>query len=277
MWPAPVLVSWPAGGCLPSRRRLRARAGTVATVPSVDVITAAGPGTHCFLPQAAESLALLLPVEGWSVRWLVVCDGPDAEDNRARCRLAEGLGASVSLANPDRCWAGASRNRALAHSTGDYVTCLDADDTLLPGALRSWSSAALQSPGWVAFRALDWYPEVGRVRAFPPPFDLGHVRAGSWLDYFERHGRHPAVPAAVLWPQELLAQVGGWSASPVAEDALPCIVATSVRDGWWSGDTTYLYRKHDGQITARGSSRLFEQVAADARRLACLQARARRV
>lgn len=238
----------------------------------ISVITAAGPGSETYLPDLAGSIdALRLPA-GWRVSWAVVADGADIDANRARAALAADLGADNCIINHDRLWAGASRNRALAHIESDWVVTVDADDALLPEALEAWAQAAERDCTWCAFETLDWYPHEDRTTAYPPVFDEGPVTAGSWLDHFNRTGRHPAVPAAMLWPSELLMRAGGWAAAPSAEDAAPLLIATTMQDGWISHTPTYLYRSHAEQTTAGGPARPVHQASEDARALASRQA-----
>lgn len=241
-------------------------------MPSVDIVTAAGPGSERFLREATASVASLEHVPGWDVRWLVTADGPSFEENIGRAQLAAELGAAIHLANPERCWAGVSRNRALIHARGDYVVTLDADDVLMPGALRAWAQASEVSPAWSAFPVSDWHPD-GSIENFPDAFVEGLVPAGAWLVHFEAHGAHPAHPISVLWPRQMLVAVGGWSGVPFAEDAQPCLVLTSRYDGWWSRTPTHLYRRHPDQITESVTREHLNAVASDARAFACEQAR----
>ena len=243
-------------------------------VPLVDVITAAGPGSESFLPDLSTSLQSLVLPDGWSVGWLVVADGPDAETNQARAALAGDLGADRTWANHDRYWSGASRNRALAHSAADRIVVVDADDALLPGAPALWQRAAVAAGDtWCAFGVLDWFPHAGRTAAFANGQPDGPIPAGHWLRAYERTGQHPFHPISMLWPRRMLVAAGGWAASPAAQDAAPVLVASTRWPGWWTNAATHLYRKHADQITHGGTDRAVEPVAADARRLAVQQAR----
>jgi hypothetical protein len=242
-------------------------------MPTIDIITAAGPGSEEFLPDLAASIAGLEKVDGWDVGWLVTCDGMDGDENATRAEFARSLGATGTWANHTRYWSGASRNRALTHSKADWIVIVDADDELTPGALRAWVSAANDSGGtWCAFSVLDWYPDEQRTEPSPPSFPSGPIAPGAWLDRFVADAHHPAHPIAVLWPRRMLVTVGGWSASPAAQDAQPALVITSRWSGWWSDEPTHLYRKHDAQITHGGKQRPVEAVAQDARQMAVEQA-----
>lgn len=235
-------------------------------MPTIDLITAAGPRSGRFLPELADSIRRQHIPTGWSVRWLVVCDGPDARVNEKRAAFANALGAAAVWANHDRYWAGASRNRALAHSDAEFVQAVDADDVLCDEAVEAWVEAAARGT-WCAFQMLDWYPESGTTVSFPSPFAEGPLTAGAWLEHFEQHGVHPSTPASILWPRETLLSVGGWGAGPSAEDAAVTLVGTSLQDGWNSHQAVMLYRQHAAQDTA-GATRPVEPAAADARRLA---------
>lgn len=242
---------------------------------TIDLLTAAGPSSDRFLHDLAASIRGQHVPVGWSVRWLVVCDGPDAGANASRARMAKELGAHRTWSNHDRYWAGASRNRALAHSDAEWIQAVDADDVLCEGAVETWAREARIRNTWCAFHAVDWRPDDDRQRAFPSPFVAGPVRAGEWLRHYELHGRHPVHPLAVLWPRDLLLRTGGWAASPSAEDAVVALVGTSLRDGWCADDVVIRYRKHPLQDTHGGRDRAVEPAAADARELAIQQARLR--
>jgi hypothetical protein len=242
-------------------------------VSTIDLITAAGPSSDGFLHELAGSIHEQHVPAGWSVRWLVVCDGPDASANAARARLADELGAHRTWSNHDRYWAGASRNRALAHSDAEWIQAVDADDVLCPGAVAAWVREARTRSTWCSFRAVDWYPVDGRTRAFPSPFPPGPITAGEWLRHYERTGRHPVHPLAILWPRALLVRVGGWAAAPSAEDAAVAFLGTSLCDGWAADDVVIRYRKHPAQDTHGGRDRPVESAAADARLLAVRRAR----
>jgi len=247
----------------------------IGPVTTIDLITAAGPSSEGFLPDLAASIREQHVPPGWSVRWLVVCDGPDAAANADRARLAAGLGAHRTWSNHDRYWAGASRNRALARSEAEWIQAVDADDVLCPGAVSAWAREARMRSTWCSFQAVDWYPVDGRTRAFQSPFPPGPIAAGEWLHHYERTGRHPVHPLAILWPRTLLVQVGGWAAAPSAEDAAVAFVGTSLRDGWAADDVVLRYRKHPAQDTHGGRERPVEPAAADARLLAVRRARQR--
>lgn len=240
---------------------------------TIDLITAAGPSSEGFLHDLAGSIREQHVPVGWSVRWLVVCDGPDAAANAARARLADELGAHRTWSNHDRYWAGASRNRALAHSDAEWIQAVDADDALCPGAVAAWVREASARSTWCSFHAVDWFPDDGRTRRFPSPFPPGPITAGAWLGHYERTRRHPVHPLAILWPRALLVQVGGWAAAPSAEDAAVAFVGTSLCDGWAADDVVIRYRKHPAQDTHDGRERPVEPAAADARLLAVRRAR----
>lgn len=244
-------------------------------MPIVNVITPAGPGTEQFLPEAAESIWQLHPVPGWEINWLVVADGPDGEENEARAQLATTLGAARVWANHTRYWGGAARNRALAHTTGEWTTTLDADDRFLPDALVLWAESATAAPPntWLAFPMLDWFPDEGnRIAGGPDPFPPGLVPAGKWLDYFEQHWSHPIASATVMWQTDMLLTCGGWGASPIAQDAMPDLCISTRWPGWWHPEPTYLCRRHPGQITHKYPNRPLAEPAQDALLLAVRQA-----
>ena len=125
--------------------------------------------------------------------------------------------------------------------------------------------------GWYGFTVADWYPPTGRTIHHPHPFPNGEVAAGVWLKFFKQHNTHPIHPISVVWTTDLLLKAVG-AASPTTQDASPTLTGSTLQPGWFTPETTLLYRKHPQQATHGGMDRPTAAVSADARLLATRQA-----
>lgn len=103
-----------------------------------------------------------------------------------------------------------TRNKGLAHATGDALMFLDADDVLGPTALEALTETLGEHSGAIA--ACPWYRldyedgEWVRNSASCPPRRPGQDALAGWLTAWY----HP--PCSVLWSREAFDVVGGWDA-----------------------------------------------------------------
>jgi glycosyltransferase involved in cell wall biosynthesis len=173
-----------------------------------------------------------------------------------------------------------SRNRALARSSGELLQNLDADDQLLPGALSALETALRADPA-AAFafgEAVDLHGD-GRLARFPPTFPAGPVPPGEiparWrsdpADYWV-----PIHPAGIMWRRQVVLELGGWPALWGVDDTALLMSAAAVHPSVSLGRETFLYRRHERQISGTRAHRQqrAEQVEFIRQRVAALSAAA---
>jgi hypothetical protein len=224
-------------------------------VPLVSILTSAAPSALPYIADAAQSIKDLVPVEGWTVEWLVCVDGDDALSRSTLVELARRHGAARVAENPTRLWAAASRNRLLAHARGEWCVVLDADDLLVPTALQSWAKAAELGVRWVSFGADDLVAEQ-RIR-YHPTWEEGPAARGAMRAILRTPGTKP-LTAAMLLSTEALVRIGGWGASPIDEDTSIVLTLSATHEGFFQHEVTHLYRKHATSTMAVDRPTLYE-------------------
>ena len=115
--------------------------------PLVSVITPCYRQGH-FLPHALDSV---LTQSVGDLEMIVVDDGSPDDTSRVAMRYMARDPRVRYVVQPNRGLAGA-RNAGLALATGAFVVCLDADDQLLPDALRTGIASLEQDPAAVYTR-----------------------------------------------------------------------------------------------------------------------------
>lgn len=158
---------------------------------------------HKFVDRAVSS-ALAQDDDDVGVEVVVVDDGSEAP-----VRLAED-DARVSLVrHPVTKGVAAARNRGVTESTGKWVTFLDDDDVLLPGAVRRLLGAAEASGRHpvVLLGSVQAQDEDGRVLEVRHPPSLP---GGSDWRFEDLQGASEQVQNSLLVPRRLLAEVGAW-------------------------------------------------------------------
>jgi glycosyltransferase involved in cell wall biosynthesis len=168
--------------------------------------------------------------------------------------------------------AGAARNLGLAHVTAPLVLFLDADDTLLPGALRLLSEMLAATPGAVAAvgKHLLWSPTTGRELIVersprPPVYRLApHRRLFSLLTL--RFDCFPLVGCAAL-RTAAARDASGFGDASLAEDwALRSALAFRGRV-MFTREPVVRVRVRDGSLWHRDHSRAeLDAMFADFRR-----------
>jgi len=150
-----------------------------------------------------------------------------------------------------------TRNRALLRTSGEFIQVLDADDVLLPGALRV-ASDALQGDGSLAY-ALGRLQHLvdgvfaddndhGRAKSkgVKPPY--GVLAPGVVPAYWEENERMPFGPNCAMWRRLILFAYGGWAAQPIGEDTSLFLAVSENHPGRNIDQFTLLYRCHPGSI-----------------------------
>jgi hypothetical protein len=208
----------------------------------ITVVTAVHSDGHRHLPEAYESLRAQELPAGWSWQWCVQEDGDSGVPGSvlpADPRISLGTGL------PAR--AGVARTMALARAGGSLVRTLDADDVLLPGALRR-DIEALGRSAWCVSACLDLYPD-GRTE--PGPYDPPSGPLPSRLLYRQQlRDRLSVVGATFAAHTGLIWALGGWTALTGAETVGLLLAAEAVAPGEFIAEPSLLYRKHPAQTTA---------------------------
>ncbi|WP_405659606.1 glycosyltransferase family 2 protein [Streptomyces sp. NBC_00079] len=205
-----------------------------------------------FLPEAYTSLRSQDLPDGWSWEWCVQEDGDDvqssahlpADDPRIRISASRRGGPHVA------------RTLAFARSTGVYVRNLDADDQLTAKALARDIAVLEEHPavGWTTSRVLDLLDD-GSTVSFDGDPEPGRLPRGSAYAFWAEHRRPGIHPATLCVRRPLLALLGGWMALPASGDTGLLLGLDALADGWFTGDTGLMYRKHPGQITTHPNHR----------------------
>jgi hypothetical protein len=108
---------------------------------------------------------------------------------------------------------------------------LDSDDLLLPGALRTAIEAFAAHSGihWVVGRADDLFPGPTRF-PFPPMLPPGVIEPATINDFILDHGHTPITCGTGLTVRtEMVRALGGWVATPRAEDLALLVAITELR------------------------------------------------
>ena len=217
---------------------------------TLSVITAVHPAVAGHLHAAAASLTRQVLPENWRMEW-VIC--VDSEDPEGQISNVDCPGVDVLIVNSGRrLGPGGCRNIAALNSTGGVLRNLDADDVLLPDAIRG-DIEALSQFRWTTSEALDLL-EDGTTVSFArtstdQPMKIGEIlrqwRAAPILDV------HPATLAIET---DLFWEAGGYAALPISEDVVLLSRANMIAAGIHRAAPSVLYRKWDGQITAQERS-----------------------
>lgn len=201
------------------------------------------------LTAAYESLRGQEMPPGWHWEWIVQEDGhtrhaqdilPAADDRVVFGRERHG-GVAIT------------RNLALATARGSLVKNLDQDDILTPGVLARDIRNMSRSPEirWTTSRVLDLMPD-GSTVGFPDDPPAGPLAPGVVFEHWRTHNyRLPVHPTSVCIERSFAAALGGWMASPGSDDTGMLIAASLLSPGYFEPEVGLLYRKWDGQETAK--------------------------
>lgn len=217
---------------------------------TISVITAVHPAAAGHLHAAAASLARQELPENWRMEW-VIC--VDSEDSTGKIANIHCPGIDVRVVNSARqLGPGGCRNIAALNSTGSALRNLDADDVLLPDAIRG-DIEALSRYRWTTSEALDLLEDGTTVtfarNSTDQPVEVGEIlrqwRAAPILDV---HPTTLAIETDLFW------KAGGYAALPISEDVVLLSRVNMIAAGIHRAAPSVLYRKWDGQITAQERS-----------------------
>jgi O-antigen biosynthesis protein len=143
--------------------------------------------------------------------------------------------------------AGRTRNRLVSLAHGEYVTPCDADDLLLPGALKRLSGYLDAHPriGAVYGDILELMTDRARI-VTRPPMICGKDHRSTW-DFIENAVNH----AGSMIRKSLIAEVGGYDESVYSVDdwSLWLKLAEVTRFHYLRGEIYYVWRRHPGSLT----------------------------
>ncbi|WP_370417683.1 glycosyltransferase [Streptomyces sp. QH1-20] len=199
------------------------------------------------MSEVSASIIEQFMPHGWDWQWVVQEDGETGSIATALPRDPR-----ISLGSGRAGGPAVARTLALARTTGELVRTLDADDTLLPGALARDIEILTTYPdlGWVTSQALSLLPD-GSARPWEPPAE-GPIKKDEVLSHWvETGGFPPVVPGTLCIRRSLLLALGGWMALPGAEDTGLLMAANTVSDGYFMRTPSLLYRQHTEQTTAQ--------------------------
>lgn len=215
-------------------------------MPIISVLTPVHVPGAGYLSQTAECvLAQELP-EGWGLEWVV--QGNSAKSDIIDSRLPKDERIKVEYNGKELALA-LNRNLALLRCTGSLVRSLDADDVLLPGALKKQIEIMVKKPTmhWVGTQANDLHSD-GSHHPFPADIPFGYITPGFINDWvFENDGNWPIHAGGLMYRAATLRAFGGWGALPFDDDLLLFSSISELFDGWFDEEVTWLYRIHVAQ------------------------------
>jgi glycosyltransferase involved in cell wall biosynthesis len=196
-----------------------------------------------FIDEAVESV---LVQEFESFELLIMDDG-SRDGTWRRLQRYTGHDKVRLFRNRTNRGAGATRNQLLVHARGRYVTPCDADDLLLPGALRRLSDYLDSHPRvGVVYGAVLELMTNGERQVVRAPTVHGKDAHAAW-DLVENAVNH----AGSMSRTALVRQVGGYDESVYSVDdwSLWMKLAEVARFKYLRGEVYYLWRRHPGSLT----------------------------
>ncbi|MFF3432116.1 glycosyltransferase family 2 protein [Streptomyces sp. NPDC002602] len=207
----------------------------------ISLITAAHPQRLDHLPDTSRSIEEVrrrLNRTGTAVEWIVVVDGPGADQG-----LVSQVKADRVHQLPIAQGVSAARNHGLAMSRGEWVFPVDADDMLDANGFESLATQAFDKDiVWVATNRLwlddrshtpRWINDIRRWRQF----ELEE----EWTSPFPFH------PNNMMVRRNAALAHFGWPGLGVNEDVGYCLLASAVGAGLSLPISTLLYRRWEGQ------------------------------
>lgn len=218
----------------------------VTETPVISVITPVKRGGGRWLNECWDSL-LTQDEERWE--WLLELDG-NGDIEQDIINLLKRADSRLKVASCGvQMYAAACRNMALSRAQGKWVLPLDADDKLAPNALRILlcavqSNNAKASVGTISIEM----PDGSRVTEHHKSTH-GHRKFGETTKLALELKGLPHLSVGTLMETRLLTKLGGYPAVPYAQDLLVQYLVVGFGDIVAVSETTYIYRRHDNQMT----------------------------
>ncbi|MGI5401462.1 glycosyltransferase family 2 protein [Streptomyces sp. CA-135486] len=213
--------------------------------PKVSLITAAHPQRLDHLPETSRSIEEVrrrLTRAGVAVEWIVVIDGPGADEGCVSHMLADRVH-RLPIAQG----VSSARNHGLAMSRGVWVFPVDADDMLDADGFESLVTRTFDEDiMWVATNRC-WLDDLS-----PTPRWISAVR--RWRQYEleeEWTSPFPFHPNNIMVRRITALSHFGWPGLGVNEDVGYCLLASAAGAGLSLPITTLLYRRWEGQTIRR--------------------------
>jgi glycosyltransferase involved in cell wall biosynthesis len=232
--------------------------------PIVSVITPhrLGLKRSRYLSEVKESL---LHQKNGPIEWLVCIDGGTQEqiEDEIPLSLQEGtthLSVKVLHTYGRLSGASATRNYALTHAKGDYISSVD-DDDILPANVFVNRLELLETHPDLHW-AGGWLQDIDGQKngVWYPPATARVYAAGEIFEQWEApSSEFPMNTAGLLMRKQSLQAVGGWQGLPTAEDFGLIMGLTGAYPGVIVDEVIYLYRKHAEQTMQSSGFQEIEQ------------------
>jgi glycosyltransferase involved in cell wall biosynthesis len=214
--------------------------------PPISVLTPVHRPVAGFLDELHASLHAQRDVD-WE--WVIQIDGGRSLVRRLPQSIRDDGRVAVE-ANGRWFGEAVTRNLALLRARHALIQTVDADDLLLPGALRTAAAALEAEPDLaLAFGRTVELTATGRrvpgKNLYPPGRLSPGVLARDWE---QRNGSCSIVVASAMWRADCIHANGGWPASVTATDVLLLLAISGVHPARCLERETYVYRSHPQQM-----------------------------
>jgi glycosyltransferase involved in cell wall biosynthesis len=134
----------------------------------------------------------------------------DGSTDRSFSAIKEYADGRTQVLHQENRGAAPARNKALHHSTGDFVIFMDADDLIAPTHLEALLGRLQDNPGCVALSRWDRFRSDPTEASFPARPTECDLPGADWLELDWRNARPMTQSGMLLLPKALLDQHGGW-------------------------------------------------------------------
>lgn len=213
----------------------------------------------CFNASAyvEQTLASVL-AQTWPNIEIIVVDDGSSDDSVLQVDAFASRG--VKLLRQENAGAAAARNRAFAHSQGDYVQFLDADDLISSDKVASQLKRLLDAPRHVASCAWGRFVDSPAHCAPNPESVWRDMDPLDWLAESRADGLGMMFPALWLIPRDVALAAGPWNESlSLADDTEYFTRVLIASRGVKFCDGFAFYRSSvPGSLSARKSARAWD-------------------